>query len=109
MNFLETAPEAGNVLKCAHGNDRAESALGERQRFHVRDLIHPWSRSRVHAEITLTRKERPKVRNLFLAGHFIRADFENRSREIESFGDSASHAVQKKIHARASLHFVAVC
>src|SRR5437899_1193875 len=59
MDFLEAAPEARHMLERTHGDDCAESALGERQGLDIRNLVHPWSRARVDAEIIFTRKERP--------------------------------------------------
>src|SRR5205807_7548100 len=77
MDFLEAAPEVRHMLERAHGNDRAEGALGERQGLDIGDLVHPWSRARVDADVILARKERPQVGNLFLPCNLIGTDFEN--------------------------------
>src|SRR5207244_7617852 len=46
---------------------------------------------------------RAQVGEVFLAGDLVGADLEDRAGQVKGLGQGAGHAVEKPIHARASL------
>ena len=97
-DVLQAAPEVANVLKRVEDDDGAEGAVGKGEVLDIGDLIHPWSRPRVDAEVRLPLKEGPQLRDLFLPLDLVGADFQNGLGQIEGLSDGAGHAVQKVIH-----------
>src|SRR5262249_30541241 len=102
VDFVETPPEAGYVFQGVHGDNGSHGSTRLRQRFHVRHEIDPLPWLNVHADGWLCPKQRPQVGNLFLAGHLLRADFQDRTGQIEGLRNCPDHAVEKLVHAAAS-------
>ncbi len=56
-DFFKAFPEAAHVFKGFQGQDRADGAVGLRQRLDLADHVHARPRPHVEADVLLARKE----------------------------------------------------
>jgi hypothetical protein len=103
VNLGESLPEVPNMFKRIQGNDCSHRPIGLRQLLHVGDAIDPRARPEIDANVRFVRKKGSEFRDVLLAGHLVRSDFQDRAGTIQRLGDGSCHAMYELVHGRKFL------
>src|SRR5206468_2920736 len=95
------APEVADVLEGAHGDGRANRAVGQGEVLDAADAVDAGAGADVEAEVLLAGEQGPEVGPGLLALDLEGADLEDGPRQVEGFRERPGDAVKKGGHAVA--------